>query len=254
MVGILGLLVGSFLNVIIYRLPRMHTESYTLSFPRSFCTACHTSIRFYDNIPLLSYCFLQGKCRSCENTIPYRYPLVEALTCLLSLLIVWHFGTLDFKSCFALLLTWALVALSFIDFEHSLLPDSITLPFVWIGLLLNLVPVFSSAESCILGAVLGYMSLWTVYQLFKYLTHKEGMGYGDFKLLAMLGAWLGWQAIPLIILIASLFGSIIGLSLIFFKNKDKDMAIPFGPYLALGGFITLLWQDDLLRFYLQFLL
>ncbi len=252
--GILGLLVGSFLNVIIYRLPRMSTESYNLSFPRSFCTACFASIRFYDNIPVLSYVLLQGKCRACEHSIPYRYPLVESLTSLLTMLIVWHFGNLDLKCLFAILLSWALVALSYIDFEHSILPDSITLPFIWIGLLLSIFSVFNTPESCILGAVLGYLSLWTVYQLFKYFTHKEGMGYGDFKLLSMLGAWLGWQAVPIIILIASIFGSIIGLGLIFFKNKDKDTAIPFGPYLALGGFITLLWQDNLLGFYLKFLL
>ncbi len=254
MMGILGLLVGSFLNVIIYRLPRMHTESYNLSFPRSFCTACYASIRFYDNIPVLSYVFLQGKCRSCDQSISYRYPLVESLTSLLTMLIVWHFDSLNLKCMFAILLTWALIALSCIDFEHSILPDNITLPFVWLGLLLSTLSLFNTSESCILGAVLGYLSLWTIYQLFKYLTHKEGMGYGDFKLLSTLGAWLGWQSLPLIILIASILGSILGLGLIFFKNKEKDSTIPFGPFLSIGGFIALLWQEDLLGFYLQFLL
>lgn len=254
MTGILGLLIGSFLNVVIYRLPNMSSASYHLLLPRSFCPHCNIPIRTTDNIPLFGYLLLQGKCRSCHHPIALRYLLVEILCCLLFILLTFHFGAFTLQTTAALILTCSLIALSCIDFEHSLLPDAITLPCLWLGLMFSLGHVFQSPESCILGAVLGYLSLWTVYQLFKYLTNKEGIGYGDFKLLAMLGAWLGWQSIPFIIFIASILGSLVGISLILFKGNHKDTPIPFGPYLAIGGFVAMLWQTKLIGFYLCFLL
>ena len=256
-VGAMGLLIGSFLNVVIYRLPIMSytsRASYNLFLPRSFCPHCNTPIRISDNIPILSYLLLKRKCRACTKPIAYRYVVVEALTCLVCVLVTWHFGALCPKTAAALVLTCVLITLSFIDVEHSILPDAITLPSLWAGLLLSLWNVFETPTACILGAVAGYLSLWTVYQSFKYLTGKEGMGYGDFKLLAMLGAWLGWQSIPLIVFIASILGSLVGIYLMFFKGNHRDTPIPFGPYLAMGGLVALLWQSELTRFYLNFLL
>ena len=266
---VLGLMVGSFLNVVIYRLPvimerewQIQAREYldqpqadtqeplTLARPASRCPHCGHKIRFYENIPVLSYLLLRGKCSSCGAGISMRYPLVELLTGVLSAVVAWHFG-FGWQAATALLLTWALIALSMIDFDHQLLPDSITLPFLWVGLLLSLFPVFVDMRSSLIGAIAGYMSLWTVYQLFKLLTGKEGMGFGDFKLLALLGAWMGWQALPMIVLLASAVGAILGGALIAIRGRDSQKPMPFGPFLAIAGWIALLWGDRISGAYLS---
>lgn len=250
LIGCLGLMVGSFLNVVIYRLPLTLKETelqINIVYPGSFCPHCNTPISFQDNIPILGYLKLLGKCRFCKTAISVRYPLVELLTAVSSVYVAYHFG-FSLKTVGALLLTWALIALSFIDYDEIILPDAITLPFLWLGLFLSLFPIFANSTECILGAILGYLSLWSIYWIYKIFTDKEGLGFGDFKLLAMLGAWLGWQAVPFIILIASSLGAMIGLCLIF-RGRDKNHPMPFGPFLSLGGWITLLWQSDFLRWY-----
>ena len=266
---VLGLMVGSFLNVVIYRLPvimerewQIQAREYldqpqtdtqeplTLARPASRCPHCGHKIRFYENIPVLSYLLLRGKCSSCGAGISMRYPLVELLTGVLSAVVAWHFG-FGWQAATALLLTWALIALSMIDFDHQLLPDSITLPFLWVGLLLSLFPVFVDMRSSLIGAIAGYMSLWTVYQLFKLLTGKEGMGFGDFKLLALLGAWMGWQALPMIVLLSSAVGAILGGALIAIRGRDSQKPMPFGPFLAIAGWIALLWGDRISGAYLS---
>ncbi len=268
-VGILGLLVGSFLNVVIYRLPQMLArrwrrdclevlglppepakERLDLVYPPSTCSSCGHRIRAFENIPILSYLLLKGRCASCGSRISPRYPLVEGLTAILSMIVALRFG-LSTQTLWGLVLTWHLIALSFIDLDHQLLPDTITLPLLWVGLLLSLLGVFTDPPAAILGAVCGYAVLWGVYQLFRLATAKEGMGYGDFKLLAAAGAWLGWQMLPLIILLASLAGAIVGLSLTLVFGRDKNIPLPFGPYLALACWIALLWGKDLNRLYLQ---
>jgi len=265
--GVLGLLVGSFLNVVILRLPVMmerqwqehyqesqaDTQSepqqiFNLITPRSACPQCGHTITALENIPVFSYLFLKGRCSSCDKHIPLRYPLTEILTCLLSIAVAWHFG-FSWQAAMALPLTWALVSLSIIDFDYQLLPDSITLPFLWIGLLLSLFNVFTDSHSAIIGAAIGYLSLWSIYQAFKILTGKEGMGYGDFKLLALFGAWLGWQNLLSVILLSSLVGAIFGISMILLRGRDKNIPIPFGPYLATAGWITLLWGDKIIVAY-----
>ncbi len=265
---ILGLIVGSFLNVVIHRVPVMLERAwrqecrdylaleetaekppYNLVTPRSQCPECGHRIAAWENIPLLSYLWLGGKCAGCKAPIPRRYPLVEALTGALSLLVAWRFGY-GWETAGALLLTWALIALAVIDLRTQLLPDGITLPLIWLGLLFNLAGVFTDLESALLGAVFGYLSLWLVYQGFKRLTGKEGMGYGDFKLLALLGAWLGWPMLPLIILLSSVAGALIGVALMLVKGRDKDIPIPFGPYLAIAGWIALLWGDAIINMYM----
>lgn len=266
---IVGLLVGSFLNVVIYRLPIMMrrdwkkecqeflelplteqtAEPFNLSLPNSHCPHCNAPIKAYQNIPVFSYLFLKGKCAHCAAPISARYPFIEALTGLLSAIVAYQLGA-QTEIFFALVLTWTLIALSGIDFDHQLLPDNITLPMLWLGLLLSLFNVFTDPVSSIIGTVAGYMVLWTIYQLFKLLTGKEGMGYGDFKLLALFGAWLGWQYLPLIILLSSLVGAIIGLTMIIFLGRDKSIPIPFGPYLAIAGWIALLWGEQLNTLYL----
>ena len=268
---IVGLLVGSFLNVVIYRLPIMmnkgwkkecleyleldpsedSNEMFNLTLPLSRCPGCSTPIKPYQNIPVISYVFLRGKCAQCKTHISLRYPLIEALTGILSAIVACHFGY-STELFFALLLTWSLVALSFIDIDHQLLPDSINFPLLWGGLFLSLFSIYTDAHSSIIGALAGYLSLWTVYQTFKLITGKEGMGYGDFKLLAVFGAWLGWQYLPLIILLSSLVGAVIGVSMIIFVKKDRNIPIPFGPYLAVAGWIALLWGDKINTFYLKF--
>lgn len=269
-IGITGLLVGSFLNVVIYRLPVMmqrswqkecseylgldHVESdtettFNLTFPLSRCPACKSAIKPYQNIPVVSYIFLKGKCANCANPIALRYPLIEAFTGLTSVLVAWRFGFTP-QTGFALLLTWSLIALSFIDFDHQLLPDTITLPVLWLGLFLSLFNLFADSHAAITGAIAGYLILWGVFQLFKLLTGKEGMGFGDFKLLALFGAWLGWQALPLIILLSSLTGSLAGISMMIFNRHDRNSPIPFGPYLAAAGWIALLWDEQINQFYL----
>ncbi|MEO6696797.1 MAG: A24 family peptidase [Gammaproteobacteria bacterium] len=268
--GILGLIVGSFLNVVIHRLPQMMEREwraqcaelngapqtiaparYDLLHPPSHCPQCERGIKATENIPLLSYLLLGGKCAGCGARIPLRYPVVEISTALLSAIVAWHFGA-SVAGFAALPLTWALIALSVIDFDHQLLPDSITLPFLWAGLTLSLFNVLVNSETALIGALAGYLSLWSVYIVFKLLTGKQGMGHGDFKLLAMLGAWLGWQALPVVILLSSLLGALVGIAMIVLRGRDKNVPIPFGPYLAVAGWIALLWGKDLTQAYLQF--
>ncbi len=268
--GVLGLVVGSFLNVVIHRLPRMMQRDwraqcrellelpdesaeplrFNLLVPRSRCPHCGHGITALENIPLLSYLALKGKCSACGARISPRYPAVELLTALLSMTVAAHFG-FGWISAAALVLTWALIALTFIDFDHQLLPDSITLPLLWCGLLLSLSGVFVDSRSAIIGAAAGYLTLWAVYWLFKWVTGKEGMGQGDFKLLALLGAWLGWQALPVVILLSSLVGAAVGLSMVLFLGRDKNIPIPFGPYLTAAGWLALIWGEELTGAYLR---
>ena len=270
-VGIFGLLVGSFLNVVIFRLPKIlfhgwhsqcseilelpSSDSYNaplgLVTPRSRCRKCGTLISALDNIPVFSYLILRGRCRACGDPISVRYPAVETLTALLSVVVAWKFGFSPIMLC-ALLVTWALIALTFIDIDEMILPDNITLPLLWGGLLAAASGIAQiTLFDAVIGAVTGYLALWSVYWLFKLVTGKEGMGYGDFKLLAALAAWLGWQQIPLIVILASVSGAVIGITMITIRKQDKRIPIPFGPYLAMGGWITMIWGDQILARYLQ---
>lgn len=268
-VFVIGVLIGSFLNLVIYRLPimmqrqwRQECQSFlelattdtgqlfNLALPASHCPHCKTPIKAYDNIPLISFCLLAGKCRHCNTAISIRYPLIELFTGVSSALIAWRFG-FSVAMVFALLLTWCLIAQSFIDIDHQLLADSISLPMLWLGLLLSVFSVYTNSHDSILGAIGGYLSLWSVYQLFKLATGKEGMGYGDFKLLAMLGAWLGWQYLPMIILLSSVVGAMIGVSMVLMKSHKLSQAIPFGPYLAAAGWLALIWGAELNQLYLN---
>ena len=266
--GIFGLLVGSFLNVVIFRLPKMlekewqtdcaelldvsppETAKISLSQPASTCPACGHKIRAWENIPVISYLLLKGRCSSCQNGISARYPIIEALTGILSIWVAWHFG-FSWQTTAVLLLSYVLIAMSFIDFDHQILPDNLTLPFVWLGLFLNLFGLFTDLESAVIGAIAGYLSLWIVFWIFKIITGKQGMGYGDFKLLAVFGAWLGWQYLPQIILLSSFVGSVIGISLIIFRGRDRNIPIPFGPYLAIAGWIAVLYGPQINQSYLQ---
>ncbi len=266
----LGLLVGSFLNVVIHRLPKMmgrgwqqqcaelrgeqhaHSEPYNLIVPRSACPHCNHAISAWENIPVFSYLLLRGKCRACNAAISPRYPIIEAISGLLCGFAAWHFG-FGLAALGAILLIWALLALTAIDFDTQLLPDDITLPLIWAGLLFNLYGAFTTLNDAFLGAVFGYLALWSVYWLFKLITGKEGMGYGDFKLLAALGAWLGWQLLPLIIILSSLVGAVVGITLIVAVKHGRNIPIPFGPYLAGGGLIALFWGQTLTQNYLQLL-
>lgn len=243
-VGLLGLIVGSFLNVVIYRLP--HSQSLVI--PRSYCPNCKTTIPFWHNIPLLSYFILRGKCHNCYTKISLRYPTVELICCLASIVAVMHFE-LSWQTCAFLPLTWALIAMTFIDIDHLILPDIITLPFLWLGLLLSLFGIFVPPASAILGAISGYLIFWLIAKIFEKIRHKEGMGHGDFKLLAMFGAWAGWHMLPLIILFASLSGLAVGLSLILFKNRSFHKPIPFGPFIALAGWIVMMLGGDIYNWY-----
>ena len=273
LVFLFSLMVGSFLNVVIHRLPIMlerewqaeysdyfgsevappPAEPYNLMVPRSRCPHCDHPIGALENIPLLSWLWLKGRCRQCKAPISARYPLVELLTALLSVAVAatlapgW--GTLA-----ALLLTWVLVTLTFIDLDKMLLPDQLTLPLLWGGLLFNLAGGLVPLADAVIGAMAGYLVLWSLYWAFKLLTGKEGMGYGDFKLLAALGAWLGWQALPIVLLLSSLVGAIIGIGLILLRNHHQGKPIPFGPYLAIAGWIALLWGDNITRWYLDIVL
>ncbi|MGE6792648.1 prepilin peptidase [Pseudomonas guineae] len=266
---LIGLLVGSFLNVVIYRLPKMmqrdwreqareilklpaetQPETFNLVLPNSQCPHCAHEIKPWENIPVISYLFLRGKCASCKAPISMRYPLVE-LTCgLLSAYVAWHFG-FTWQAGAMLLLTWGLLAMSLIDADHQLLPDSLVLPLLWLGLIANSFGLFTSLDAALWGAIAGYLSLWSVYWLFKLVTGKEGMGYGDFKLLAMLGAWGGWQVLPLTILLSSLVGAVLGLIMLRLRNAETSTPIPFGPYLAIAGWIALLWGERITSSYLQ---
>ncbi len=268
-VFVLGLLVGSFLNVVIHRLPIMMQRdwraqareflelpgepaaTFNLVLPHSHCPHCDHEIRPWENIPLVSWLALRGKCSSCKAPISKRYPLVELACGLLSAYVAWHFG-FTWQAGAMLLLTWGLLAMSMIDVDHQLLPDSIVLPLLWLGLLVNLFGLFTTLPDAVWGAVAGYLSLWSVYWLFKLVTGKEGMGYGDFKLLAMLGAWGGWQVLPLTILLSSVVGAVLGTIMLRVQKADSGTAIPFGPYLAIAGWIALLWGDQITSSYLQF--
>ncbi|WP_194714077.1 prepilin peptidase [Noviherbaspirillum soli] len=267
--GILGLLIGSFLNVVIHRMPKMmqresdnyvaqesgrplpHMERYDLVLPRSACPHCGHRITALENIPVLSYLVLGGKCSQCKAPISIRYPLVEALTGVLSAFMVWHFGS-GAAGMASLVFLWLLIAMTFIDADTKLLPDDLTLPLLWLGLLVNLNGAFVPLHEAVIGAAAGYLSLWSVYWLFKLVTGKEGMGYGDFKLLAALGAWMGWTMLPLIILLSSIVGAVVGICLIAFTKRGRDNPIPFGPYLAAAGLIALIWGKMLVQSYLGF--
>lgn len=253
---LLSLFVGSFLNVVIHRLPIMLERAwereaaelrdeapethptFNLAVPRSRCPHCGTQVASIDNIPVVSFLFLRGKCRHCSAPIGMRYPVVELVTATLSGIAAWHFGN-SVATLGALLFIWAMIALTFIDLDTQLLPDSITLPLIWLGLLFNLNGTYTSLNDAVIGAVAGYMSLWIVFQLFRLVTGKEGMGYGDFKLLAAIGAWLGWQMLPVTILLSSVVGAIVGICLIVFTRHGRDNPIPFGPYLAAAGLLAM---------------
>ncbi len=269
---LLGLLVGSFLNVVIHRLPKMMENDwraqaeelvntgndapkaappvYNLVVPRSGCPKCGHQITAIENIPIISYLVLRGRCRNCQTQISARYPIVEAFTGILSGVVAWHFG-FGIAAVSALILVWALIALTFIDADTQFLPDSITLPLIWLGLIVNLDGTFTDIRSAVIGTILGYMVLWTVYWAFKLATKKEGMGYGDFKLLAAIGAWLGWQALPLVILLSSVVGATFGIILILLSRMGRSIPMPFGPYLAMAGFIALLWGKPIMETYLS---
>lgn len=285
-IALMSLMVGSFLNVVIHRLPIMmerawregmeeladidalsegalegsasdkvsaasKPEPFNLSVPRSRCPACGSQIKAWQNIPVISYLLLRGKCANCSNPISIRYPIVEFVTMMLSLIMAWQLGPTP-QAALGILVTWFFVAMTMIDIDHQLLPDSLTLPLMWVGLLAALLPVFADLHSSVIGAAAGYMVLWLVYQLFRIITGKEGMGYGDFKLLAAIGALLGWQALPMVILLSSLVGAVVGIALIALTGRDKNIPIPFGPYLAAAGWIAMLWGEALSQWYYGF--
>jgi len=267
--GILGLLIGSFLNVVIYRMPKMmqresdnyvahesglelpHTDRFNLIVPRSACPHCGHMISALENIPVISYLFLRGRCRECHASIPLRYPLVELCTGLLSAYLIWNFGS-GLAGMSTLLFAWLLIAMTCIDLDTQLLPDDLTYLLLWCGLLVNLKGGFVPLGDAVIGAAAGYLSLWSIYWLFKLSTGKEGMGYGDFKLLAALGAWLGWTMLPAIILLSSIVGAVVGICLIIFAKHGRDNPIPFGPYLAAAGMIALLYRQPISQFLFSF--
>jgi len=266
----LCLFIGSFLNVVIHRLPIMMNREwkrhcfeleerevpeeavFNLMVPRSNCPHCGHQISALENIPLLSFVFLRGRCRNCGAGISFRYPLVELLTAVLSAVVVWNFGFTP-ASFFALLFSWSLIALAFIDIDHQLLPDSISLPLLWTGLLANIGNLFTPLQSAVIGAIAGYLSLWLIYHVFKLITGKEGMGFGDFKLFAAIGAWLGWSLLPLIILLSSLVGALTGITMILLNRTQRGSPIPFGPFLAAAGWIAMLWGTSIVTAYFGFL-
>ena len=276
---VLALLIGSFLNVVIYRLPIMMerdwraqceeiaetpaadfpTGRFDLVAPRSRCPDCGHQISALQNIPVVSYLLLGGKCGNCEAPISRRYPFIELLTAVLTGIVAWRFG-FGWEAMAAIGLTWTLIAISVIDLNHLIIPDSISLPLVWAGLFLSLFHdtvgaeiLFIDPQTAIVGGLAGYLSLWSIYHLFRLLTGKEGMGYGDFKLLASLGAWLGWQMLPLIILLSALVGATIGITLIIFKRQNRSVPIPFGPYLAAAGWIAMLYGPQIIDGYLDYM-
>ena len=261
--SLLGLFIGSFLNVVIIRLPIMlergwkaecrqllelskgdpaTPEKFNLLVPRSHCPKCKALISSFENIPVISYLLKRGRCQHCGYSISIQYPLIEIITALMTGYVAFKFG-FTWQAAAAILLIWGLITLAVIDFKTTLLPDNITLPLLWLGIVVNYFELFCSLEDSVLGAIFGYMSLWTVFQIFKIITGKEGMGFGDFKLLALLGAWLGWQFIIPIILISSVVGSVIGITLIATRALKRDIPIPFGPYLVLAGMICLFWEE-----------
>jgi leader peptidase (prepilin peptidase)/N-methyltransferase len=272
-VFLIGLCIGSFLNVVIHRLPKMmerdwaqQCEAYlaehnlpappqekapfNLMVPRSRCPHCGHVISSLENIPVISYVMLRGKCRGCQAHISPRYPIIELVTAALSALVAYRYG-FTIEAGLGLIFVWCLISLTMIDFDTYLLPDSITLPLLWLGLVVNYFNVFTSLDNALWGAVIGYLCFWSLFWVFKLLTGKEGMGYGDFKLLAALGAWMGWQMLPQIILVSSLVGAVIGISLIVIRGRDKNIPIPFGPYLAIAGGIAFIWGEAINDYYLQ---
>lgn len=271
--GILGLLVGSFLNVVAYRLPVMMERewqaqcrellnqpvddpnpqtTFNLAVPPSRCTVCDRPIKASENIPVFSYLMMRGRCACGRSPIAIQYPLVELLSGVLTAVVAWHFGV-GWQALAGFILTWALIALSVIDLKHQLLPDAITLPWLWFGLALGLFGVFVDLRTSVIGAMAGYLALWLVFHAYRLLTGKEGFGYGDFKLLGMLGAWQGWQSLGLIIILSSMVGAVIGIGMIVILGRDRQLPIPFGPYLAIAGWISLLWGPALTESYLQML-
>ncbi len=266
---VLGLLVGSFLNVVIYRLPKMlqagwreqccelleqeppEPKRFNLVTPNSTCPHCGHGIKPWENIPVISYVIQRGKCTACKGKISARYPIIELVTGLLSLFIIHRFGV-TWAGGAALVLTWSLIALTVIDFDTQLLPDAITLPLLWLGLIVNHLGGFVPLEDALWGAIAGYLSLWLIYWGVKLLTGKEGMGYGDFKLLGALGAWLGWQMLPVVVLLSSFVGAAIGIGMMLVLGRDKNIPMPFGPYLAIAGWLALIWGDQMIQQYLQF--
>jgi len=279
-VGLVSLCIGSFLNVVIYRLPLMMqkewqtecrllladdltspkteqttsqtTDTFNLVKPNSCCPKCKAAIKPWQNIPIFSWLFLKGKCATCDNPISVRYPIVEAITAILSLVVAYTFGATE-QALLYIVVTWILVALTFIDIDHMLLPDQLTLPLLWLALIASVVGYTIAPSDAIIGAACGYLSLWSVFWLFKLITGKEGMGYGDFKLLAVFGALLGWQSLLTIILLSSVVGAVIGIALLSIQGKDKATPIPFGPYLAIAGWITMLWGTQLQNSYFNFI-
>lgn len=269
---ILGLCIGSFINVVVYRVPKALFFSWfvqcydylnvqpkfsktpelglNIFWPSSHCPTCKSKIIFIDNIPIISYLLLRGKCRFCGNNISIYYPIIEIITAILSLIVGFKFG-INLITIFSLLITWVLIIQSAIDFKESLIPDEITLPILWLGLVINYFNVFVDLHEAVMGAVGGYLFFWIIYWMFKLITGKDGIGYGDFKLLAMLGAWLGYKMLPLIIVISCTMGSIIGGILILLKKRARDSAIPFGPYLAIAGWIAMLYGARINNWYLN---
>jgi leader peptidase (prepilin peptidase)/N-methyltransferase len=268
--ALFGLLIGSFLNVVVYRLPVMaqreldnyiaheagkelpHPDRFDLMAPRSACPHCGHRIKALENIPIVSWLFLRGKCSNCKAPISPRYPLVEAVTGLLSAVLIWHFGS-GWLGLSSLVFAYFLVSMTLIDYDTKTLPDDLTFPLLWLGLLINLDGTIVPLRDAVIGAMAGYVSLWAVYWLFKLATGKEGMGYGDFKLLAALGAWMGWAMLPTIIILSSVVGAVVGIGLIVFARRDRNNPIPFGPYLAAAGMIALLYGIPLTRYAQGFL-
>lgn len=271
--GVFALLIGSFLNVVIARLPKIlftqwtdecndflgidipqasNDDTFNLCWPGSHCPDCKHKINWHDNIPIISFLWLKGKCRNCKNSIPLKYPLVEALACITTMVIVFMHG-ITTESSLMCLLSYILIAQSFIDYEHQIIPDELTMPTLWLGLLVNTQGGFVSLHDAVIGAAAGYFTLWAFYQVFKIFTGKEGLGYGDFKLLAMFGAWFGYQVLPAIIIISSCVGAIFGIGMIAFCGYDKTKPIPFGPYLAIAGWIAMLWGPIINNWYLNFI-
>ena len=267
---LVGLVVGSFLNVLVWRLPKMLERdwrqqardvlglpgetplpTYNLMLPHSQCPHCAHRIRAWENIPLLSYLWLRGRCSACAAPISKRYPLTELACGLLSAFIAWHLG-FGWSACLLIVLTWGLLAMSLIDTQVGLLPDVLVLPLLWLGLIVNSFGAFVSLHEALWGAVAGYLALWSVFWLFKLFTGKDGIGHGDFKLLALLGAWGGWQILPLTVLLSSLVGAILGVILLKLREQNTSTPIPFGPYLAIAGWIALLWGGQITTFYWQF--
>ena len=285
---LIAIIIGSFLNVVIFRIPVMlkrewqqecnqyleeyqseqisqetlkklaehqddFPQKYNLVTPGSTCPKCKTAIKPWQNIPIFGWLMLKGKCGACSLPIAFRYPLVEGLTGIMISTLAWYFGPTQ-QFAFLALFTFVLIALTFIDFDEMLLPDQLTLPLLWLGLLININGTFVSLESAVIGSAAGYLSLWSVFWAFKLITGKEGMGYGDFKLLAVFGAWIGWQMLPLIILLSSLVGAIVGISMMVFKKLHRDNPIPFGPYIAVAGWVAVIWGTDIVNWYLRFAL